>query len=156
MPSGLVRDAVLSSPAWPDIAAAMGRLDAARIDVARILTDAHQAGADVDQAIAAAAANTPGSHHGFGRSYCGLGGRSTNWSRRSPAASPTNQAQTPGTALEILVSKRHQIDLHASHVDGLARLLRDAVDHITRMAPPESTDRAATAMAPGGRIPCGE
>ncbi|MFD9082975.1 hypothetical protein [Streptomyces erythrochromogenes] len=62
MPEGLVRDAILSSPAWPDIAAAMGRLDAAGIDVARILTDAHRAGAGVDQAVAAvtaAAANTP-------------------------------------------------------------------------------------------------
>ncbi|MCX5309210.1 hypothetical protein OG304_38270 [Streptomyces sp. NBC_00160] len=62
MPEGLVRDAILSSPAWPDIAAAMGRLDAAGIDVARILTDAHRAGAGVDQAVAAvtaAAADTP-------------------------------------------------------------------------------------------------
>ncbi|MFD5880085.1 hypothetical protein ACFWHN_15445, partial [Streptomyces yangpuensis] len=62
MPEGLVRDAILASPAWPDIAAAMGRLDTAGIDVARILTDAHQAGAGVDQAVAAvtaAAANTP-------------------------------------------------------------------------------------------------
>ncbi|MEU2450725.1 hypothetical protein ABZ605_11755 [Streptomyces sp. NPDC012765] len=59
---GLVRDAILASPAWPDIAAAMGRLDAAGIDVARILTDAHRAGVGVDQAVAAvtaAAANTP-------------------------------------------------------------------------------------------------
>ncbi|WP_030960582.1 hypothetical protein [Streptomyces sp. NRRL S-378] len=37
---------------------------------------------------------------------------------------------TPGTALEIMVGKRHQIDLHAGHVDSLARLLRDAVDNI--------------------------
>ncbi|OLZ58246.1 hypothetical protein AVW11_28495 [Streptomyces amritsarensis] len=62
MPSGLVRDAILASPAWPDIAAAMGRLDAAGIDVARILTDAHRAGAGVDQAVAAvtaAAATAP-------------------------------------------------------------------------------------------------
>ncbi|WP_051782643.1 MULTISPECIES: hypothetical protein [unclassified Streptomyces] len=62
MPQGLVRDAILASPAWPDIAAAMGRLDAAGIDVARILTDAHRAGVGVDQAVAAvtaAAANTP-------------------------------------------------------------------------------------------------
>ncbi|WP_328959540.1 hypothetical protein [Streptomyces virginiae] len=62
MPEGLVRDAILASPAWPDIAAAMGRLDAAGIDVARILTDAHQAGVGVDQAVAAvtaAAAKTP-------------------------------------------------------------------------------------------------
>ncbi|MGW6981825.1 hypothetical protein ACWGE1_20665 [Streptomyces sp. NPDC054932] len=62
MPEGLVRDAILASPAWPDIAAAMGRLDAAGIDVARILTDAHRAGVGVDQAVAAvtaAAAKTP-------------------------------------------------------------------------------------------------
>ncbi|MFD3757977.1 hypothetical protein [Streptomyces sp. NPDC058622] len=63
MPGGLVRDAILSSPAWPDIAAAMGRLDAKGIDVARILLDAHAAGAGVDQAVAAvttaAAAKAP-------------------------------------------------------------------------------------------------
>ncbi|MFB7784081.1 hypothetical protein ACFC1D_15405 [Streptomyces vinaceus] len=63
MPEGLVRDAILSSPAWPDIAADMGRLDARGIDVARILLDAHAAGAGVDQAVAAvttaAAAKAP-------------------------------------------------------------------------------------------------
>ncbi|MET9324485.1 hypothetical protein ABZX75_30640 [Streptomyces sp. NPDC003038] len=53
MPEGLVRDAIHSSPAWPDIASAMARLDAKGIDVARILTDAHAAGVSVDQAIAA-------------------------------------------------------------------------------------------------------
>ncbi|MFD6969300.1 hypothetical protein [Streptomyces sp. NPDC059949] len=56
MPEGLVRDAILASPAWPDIAAAMGRLDAAGIDVVRILTDAHRAGVGVDQAVAAVTA----------------------------------------------------------------------------------------------------
>ncbi|MGW6981397.1 hypothetical protein ACWGE1_18410 [Streptomyces sp. NPDC054932] len=61
MSEGLVRDAILASPAWPDIAAAMGRLDAAGIDVARIVTDAHHAGVGVDQAVAAvtAAAKAP-------------------------------------------------------------------------------------------------
>ncbi|MFJ9080671.1 hypothetical protein ACIRO3_36360 [Streptomyces sp. NPDC102278] len=63
MPEGLVRDAILASPAWPDIAAAMGQLDARGIDVARILLDAHAAGAGVDQAVAAvttaAAAKAP-------------------------------------------------------------------------------------------------
>ncbi|MFD3781663.1 hypothetical protein ACFWS1_37645, partial [Streptomyces sp. NPDC058612] len=63
MPEGLVRDAILASPAWPDIAAAMGRLDARGVDVARILLDAHAAGAGVDQAVAAvipaAAAQAP-------------------------------------------------------------------------------------------------
>ncbi|MBT2447429.1 hypothetical protein J7F03_10145 [Streptomyces sp. ISL-43] len=39
-----MRDAILASLAWPGIAAAMGRLDAKGIDVARILTDAHAAG----------------------------------------------------------------------------------------------------------------
>ncbi|MER5819567.1 hypothetical protein [Streptomyces californicus] len=56
MPQGLVRDAILSSPAWPDIAAAMGRLHDQGLDVARILTDAHTAGLGVDQAVAAATA----------------------------------------------------------------------------------------------------
>ncbi|QRV52726.1 hypothetical protein [Streptomyces californicus] len=55
MPQGLVRDAILSSPAWPDIAAAMGRLHDQGLDVARILTDAHTAGLG-DQAVAAATA----------------------------------------------------------------------------------------------------
>ncbi|MCY0955295.1 hypothetical protein [Streptomyces sp. H27-S2] len=63
MPAGLVRDAILASPAWPDIAAAMGRFDARGVDVARILLDAHAAGAGVDQAVAAvttaAAAKAP-------------------------------------------------------------------------------------------------
>ncbi|MEU9800769.1 hypothetical protein [Streptomyces sp. NPDC051000] len=53
MPEGVVRDAILASPAWPDIAVDMGRLDARGIDVARILLDAHRAGAGVDQAVAA-------------------------------------------------------------------------------------------------------
>ncbi|WP_392892380.1 hypothetical protein [Streptomyces sp. LN699] len=60
MPEGLVRDAILASTAWPDIAAAMGQLDARGIDVARILRDAYAAGVGVDQAVAAvttAAAN---------------------------------------------------------------------------------------------------
>ncbi|MGW7461149.1 hypothetical protein [Streptomyces sp. NPDC054797] len=58
-----MRDAILASPAWPDIAAAMGQLDAKGIDVARIPLDAHAAGAGVDQAVAAvttaAAAGAP-------------------------------------------------------------------------------------------------
>ncbi|MFB7482683.1 hypothetical protein ACFUEM_30745 [Streptomyces anulatus] len=56
IPEGLVRDAILASPAWPDIAATMGRLHDQGIDVTRILTDAHAAGLGVDQAIAAAVA----------------------------------------------------------------------------------------------------
>ncbi|MFF3265324.1 hypothetical protein ACFYWO_39950 [Streptomyces sp. NPDC002932] len=64
MPQGLVRDAILASPAWPEIAAAMGRLDARGVDVSRVLADAYNAGLGIDQAIAAvttaAAAPAPG------------------------------------------------------------------------------------------------
>ncbi|WP_241843970.1 hypothetical protein [Streptomyces sp. CB02130] len=59
MPEGLVRDAILSSPAWPDLASKMGSLHDQGVDVARILTDAHAAGRGVDQAIAAATATAP-------------------------------------------------------------------------------------------------
>ncbi|MFF9078729.1 hypothetical protein ACF1BR_03475 [Streptomyces rubiginosohelvolus] len=58
MPEGLVRDAILASPAWPDLASRMGRLHEQGVDVARILTDAHAAGLGVDQAVAAATART--------------------------------------------------------------------------------------------------
>ncbi|MFE7059391.1 hypothetical protein ACFVAO_29710 [Streptomyces californicus] len=58
MPEGLVRNAILASPAWPHLAAEMGHLHEQGVDVARILTDAHAAGLGVDQAIAAATAHT--------------------------------------------------------------------------------------------------
>ncbi|WP_257134718.1 hypothetical protein [Streptomyces sp. ms115] len=54
MPEGLVRDAILASPAWPDLASQMGHLHDQGVDVARILTDAHADGLGVDQAVAAA------------------------------------------------------------------------------------------------------
>ncbi|MER8268076.1 hypothetical protein ABT007_28210 [Streptomyces griseus] len=54
LPDSLVRDAILASPTWPDIAATMSRLHDQGIDVTRILTDAHTAGLRIDQAIAAA------------------------------------------------------------------------------------------------------
>ncbi|MFJ8255541.1 hypothetical protein [Streptomyces sp. NPDC094466] len=59
LPEGLVRDAILTSPAWPDIAAHMGRLHTQGVDVTRILNHAHTAGLGVDQAIAAAVTPTP-------------------------------------------------------------------------------------------------
>ncbi|MFI5743560.1 hypothetical protein ACIA9I_34975 [Streptomyces anulatus] len=59
IPEGLVRNAILASPAWPDIAAHMVRLHDQGVDVARILTDAHTAGLGVDRAIAAAVAKAP-------------------------------------------------------------------------------------------------
>ncbi|MCX4546765.1 hypothetical protein [Streptomyces sp. NBC_01565] len=39
-------------------------------------------------------------------------------------------AAASGTALEIMFGKRHQLALHTGHVDGLTRLLRDAVDTV--------------------------
>ncbi|WP_424569871.1 hypothetical protein [Streptomyces sp. CH-036] len=77
MPEGLVRDAILASPAWPDIASRMGRLHEQGVDVARILTDAHAAGLGVDQAVAAATAPT---------------------SPQAPAPTPSPTAPTPATA----------------------------------------------------------
>lgn len=59
MPEGLVRNAILASPAWPDLASRVGRLHEQGVDVARILTDAHAAGLGVDQAVAAATARAP-------------------------------------------------------------------------------------------------
>ncbi|MFC4516438.1 MULTISPECIES: hypothetical protein [Streptomyces] len=52
MPAGPVREAILSSPAWPDIAATMGRLQERGVDVRQILAAAHAEGVGVDQAVA--------------------------------------------------------------------------------------------------------
>ncbi|MEV7511785.1 hypothetical protein AB0O57_27910 [Streptomyces sp. NPDC091201] len=60
LPEGVVRDAILASPAWPEIAAGMGRLDARGIDVARILLDAYRAGVGVGRAVAAVTAGAAG------------------------------------------------------------------------------------------------
>lgn len=43
-------------------------------------------------------------------------------------------AAPPGTALEIMVAKRHQLALHSGHVLGLTQLLRHAVDTIDARA----------------------
>ncbi|WP_405438514.1 hypothetical protein OG373_13875 [Streptomyces avidinii] len=51
LPAGPVREAILSSPTWPDIAATMGRLDERGVDVRQILADAHDEGLGVDRAI---------------------------------------------------------------------------------------------------------
>ncbi|MGW4510116.1 hypothetical protein ACWENO_36310 [Streptomyces sp. NPDC004436] len=109
MPEGLVRDAILSSPAWPDIAAAMGRLDSAGIDVARILTDAHRAGAGVDQAVVAvtaAAANTPTTAPAPAPAPAPAAGvrvpADDPWApptRPIPAPAPTAPAPAPGAAV---------------------------------------------------------
>ncbi|MGW9370430.1 hypothetical protein ACWGVR_10500 [Streptomyces xanthophaeus] len=52
LPSGPVREAILSSPTWPDIAAAMGRLDERGVDVRQILAAVHDEGLGADQAVA--------------------------------------------------------------------------------------------------------
>jgi hypothetical protein len=51
MPAGPVREAILASPAWPEIARTMGALQERGVDVRQILVAAHAEGAGVDQAI---------------------------------------------------------------------------------------------------------
>ncbi|MFD5299588.1 hypothetical protein ACFWJU_30850 [Streptomyces mutabilis] len=52
LPAGPVREAILSSPTWPDIAATMARLDERGVDVRGILASAHNEGVGVDRAVA--------------------------------------------------------------------------------------------------------
>ncbi|MFB7090792.1 hypothetical protein [Streptomyces sp. NPDC056296] len=52
LPAGPVREAILSSPTWPDIAATMARLDERGVDVRQILASAYNEGVGVDQAVA--------------------------------------------------------------------------------------------------------
>lgn len=52
LPAGPVREALLSSPTWPDIAATMARLDERGVDVREVLASAHDEGLGVDQAVA--------------------------------------------------------------------------------------------------------
>ncbi|MFJ3928540.1 hypothetical protein [Streptomyces sp. NPDC090022] len=60
MPGGLVRDAILASPAWPDMAAKMALLDQQGVDVAGFLTAAHGQGVGGDRAVAALLARQGG------------------------------------------------------------------------------------------------
>ncbi|MCA1275389.1 hypothetical protein LCE32_36090, partial [Streptomyces sp. 7G] len=78
MPEGLVRNAILASRAWPDLAAEMGHLHDQGVDVARILTDAHAARQRQDQAVAAASARA---------------------SARAQAPSPTAPTPAPAAAV---------------------------------------------------------
>ncbi|MFI9155669.1 hypothetical protein [Streptomyces sp. NPDC053367] len=52
LPAGPVREAILSSPKWPEIAATMAKLDKHGVDVRAILASAHEEGVGVDQAVA--------------------------------------------------------------------------------------------------------
>ncbi|MFJ2182233.1 hypothetical protein ACIOJG_16565 [Streptomyces anulatus] len=94
IPEGLVRNAILASPAWPDIAAHMGRLHDQGIDVARILTDAHTAGLGVDRTIAAAVAKAPATTPA---PACAAPAPGPAVAAPVPAAPPPGTAPTPAT-----------------------------------------------------------
>jgi hypothetical protein len=51
-PAGIVREAILASPAWPEIAASMKTMQERGVDVRRLLVAAHAEGVGVDQAVA--------------------------------------------------------------------------------------------------------
>ncbi|MFE3601376.1 hypothetical protein [Streptomyces sp. NPDC059142] len=52
LPAGPVREAILSSPAWPEMARTMATLDERGVDVRAILASAHEEGVGVDKAVA--------------------------------------------------------------------------------------------------------
>ncbi|MFF3256472.1 hypothetical protein ACFYWP_37075 [Actinacidiphila glaucinigra] len=52
MPAGSVREAILSSPAWPDIAQQMKQVQERGVDVRQVLVAAHAEGIGVDRALA--------------------------------------------------------------------------------------------------------
>ncbi|WP_157850000.1 hypothetical protein [Streptomyces sp. JS01] len=95
MPEGLVRDAILASPAWPDLAAEMGHLHDQGVDVARILTDAHAAGLGVDQAVAAARTSPPSPRPLADRPNSSARGRRT--ARARPGPRPLADRPGPGS-----------------------------------------------------------
>ncbi|MEW1926424.1 hypothetical protein [Streptomyces sp. NPDC088360] len=71
MPAGPVREAILASPGWPEIAATMSQLQERDVDVRKVLVAAHAEGVGVDQAVARvldAAATEPVSQDAL-RSY---------------------------------------------------------------------------------------
>ncbi|MGW3200030.1 hypothetical protein ACWDBD_36795 [Streptomyces sp. NPDC001118] len=59
LPAGPVREAILSSPAWPDMAAQMAEMNRRGVDVRGLLASAHDEGLGVDQAIAKVLAAAP-------------------------------------------------------------------------------------------------
>ncbi|MBW1603517.1 hypothetical protein JJV70_15675 [Streptomyces sp. JJ66] len=52
LPAGPVREAILSSPAWPEMARTMATLEERGVNVRAILASAHQEGVGVDQTVA--------------------------------------------------------------------------------------------------------
>ncbi|RPK70058.1 hypothetical protein EES45_36075 [Streptomyces sp. ADI97-07] len=71
MPAGPVREAILSFPAWPEMAAKMAKLDDRGVDVRAILASAHAEGIGVDQAVSKvlAAAEVPTTSRDASLSY---------------------------------------------------------------------------------------
>ncbi|MEU3384080.1 hypothetical protein [Streptomyces albidoflavus] len=59
MPAGLVREAILTSPAWPEIATQMSVLQQRGVDVRAVLVRAHEEGVGVDQAVSRLTAPSP-------------------------------------------------------------------------------------------------
>ncbi|MFF5338494.1 hypothetical protein [Streptomyces sp. NPDC013181] len=51
MPAGSVREVILASPAWPEMAAKMASLDKRGVDVRRVLAATYEEGVGVDQAV---------------------------------------------------------------------------------------------------------
>ncbi|WP_331740911.1 hypothetical protein [Streptomyces sp. NBC_01006] len=92
MPEGLVRDAILSSPAWPDMAAKMALLDQRGVDVAGFLTAAHGQGVGVDRAVAALLAQ-PGAAGPAAGPAAGVPA-----ARPAPAPDPYAAAAAPAAA----------------------------------------------------------
>lgn len=52
LPAGPVREAILSSPAWPEMAKSMATMNERGVDVRALLASAHEEGVGVDQAVA--------------------------------------------------------------------------------------------------------
>ncbi|WP_157867736.1 hypothetical protein [Streptomyces prasinus] len=52
LPAGPVREAILTSPGWPEMTALMARLDERGVDVREVLAAAHNEALGVDQAVA--------------------------------------------------------------------------------------------------------
>ncbi|MER6279691.1 hypothetical protein ABT202_25945 [Streptomyces sp900105245] len=59
LPAGPVREAILASPSWPDMAADMAKLDSRGVDVRGLLAAAYDEGLGVDQAVARVLAAAP-------------------------------------------------------------------------------------------------
>ncbi|MEV6957295.1 hypothetical protein [Streptomyces sp. NPDC051183] len=94
MPEGLVRDAILASPAWPDMAAKMAHLDQRGVDVAAFLTAAHGQGVGVDQAVAALLAQQGAAAPAAGPAAAA----GVPAARPAPAANPYAAPAVPATA----------------------------------------------------------